>query len=432
MLYTDEYLCYLFVPLTLCCCSSTKQSRKRTPTPYSATSDSRSSTPGSSLSYRSFSGSGSVSRSRSPSESSYSDDRSRSRSPIASHRSHRSKKKHRSRHKRERARQEKSKERGREKKSGHHSKQKRKRHLSPDVKERETKSKHSKSHFHHSRSPNRKKHKDNRISTLAEGMISPESSVGTPTPDMDVESHDKLSSSRHKHYHRRRGRTKHRHRDRNEERLKGTERWRSTETQRTGDNVQLDDSKEGVKQIHAQEMELGTQAGEVSPEKEENRQLTTNEKLQRGDAQMIKSGDEEVAESAATEINVTNLVPYQDSSTTEVEGGDEEKSQTTTDSNQGPAALADTAADKTITETELTMIESTSDSDHHGNGKPIKHMKVSEEGKAVEVATKGEESNENELAEDSLMISLHVDDTIDGTATELVDAECPMTQKAGM
>ena len=416
------------------CCSSTKQSRKRTPTPYSATSDSRSSTPDSYSSYRSFSGSGSISRSRSHSESSYSDDQSRSRSPIASHRSHRSKKKHRSHHKREKARQEKSKERGKEKKSGHHSKRKRKRHLSPDVKERESKSKHSKSRFHHSRSPDRKKHRDNHISTtLAEGMITPESSMGTPTPDMDVEAQDKLSSSRHKRYHRRRVKTKHRHRDRSEDRLMDTELGRSAETQRTVDNVQPDDSEEriedGEKEIHSQGMELGTQAGEVSPEREDRR-LTTTEKLQRG-AQMTKSGGEEVVDSAPAEIYVTNLVPYQDSSATEVECADEEKSRTTTDSNQQLAALADTAAEKTITETEPTMMESTSDLDHHGDHEPIKDVKVSEEGKAVEVATKGEEPNENELAEDSLMISLHVDDTIDGTATELVDAECPTTLKAG-
>ena len=418
------------------CSFSTKQSRKRTPTPYSATSDSRSSTPDSYLSYRSFTGSGSVSRSRSHSESSYSDDRSRSRSPIASHRSHRSKKKHRSQHKREKVRQEKSKERGREKKSGHHSKRKRKRHLSLDVKERETKSKHSKSRFPHSGSPDRKKHRDNHIpTTLAEGMVSPESSMGTPTPDMDVEAQDKLSSSRHKRYHRRRGKTKHRHRDRSEEeRLVDTELGRSTEIQRTVDNLQADDSEErieeGLKEIHPREEELDAQAGKGSPEKEEDRQLTSKEKLQQG-AQVIKSGGEEVADSAPAGINVTNLVPYQDSSATEMECADEDKSRrSTTDSKQQPAAPVDTVADQTITE--LTMKESTSDLDHHGNDELIKEMKVLEEGKAVEVATKEEGPNENDLAEDSLMISLHVDDTIDDTATELVDAECPTILKAGM
>lgn len=404
---------------------SAKQSRKRTPTPYSATSDSRSSTPDSYLNYRSFSGSGSVSRSRSPSESSYSHDRSRSRSPIASHHSHRSKKKHRTHQKREKTRQEKSKERGRERKSRHHSKRKRKRHLSPDVKEREGKSKHSRSRFHHAGSPDRKKHRDNHTpTTIAEDLISPESSMGTPTPDVDVEAQDKSSSSRHKHHHKRRGKTKHKHRERIEDRLMDTELQRSAGTL---DDVLPDDSEQVIR---PQERVLDTKGGEVNPQKREDRQLATDEKMQQC-TQMIKSGGEEVADSALAGINVLNLVPYQDSSTTEMEGMDEERSETATDSDHQAAAPMGTVADQTLTETEPTVKESTSSRDLQGDDEPIKDTKATEGGEAVEVATKGEEPNENEPAEDSLMISLHVDDTIDDTATELVDAECPTTLKTG-
>ena len=397
---------------------SAKQTWKRTPSPYSVSGGSRSTTPDSYFSHRTRSDSGSMSRSHSPSGSSYSDSRSRSRSPISNRHSHRSKK-HRSYHKREKPRRERSTERsterGKERKSTHHSKRKRKRHLSP---ERESKSKHSKSR-HRVSSPDRKKYRDNHTpsSVALENVLSPDSSLGSLTPEMEVDAVHSKSSSRHRRHHKRKSKPKHRRRERGEEMME-------TESGLGGRGGKGEPglTRERVKMKEAR-LEVG-----------EDGLMATGEGKQ-PDSQEVKEATEESVDRLAKEKGRSHLVPYQDSSTTEAEGVAEERSAAAATSLQ--ATEPDTSSDQTVTETDTAAVrESTVAMVTGVNHESSAGDPVEKEGELIDDGEKGStnegepplleaEQENNEAADDTLMISLHVDDTIDGTPSELLDAACP-------
>ena len=286
------------------------------------------------------------------------------------------------------------------------------------MKEREGKSKRSKSHHHRAGSPDRKKYRDDHTpSSLAESLLSPESSLGTATPEMDVEAQGK-SSSRHRHHHKRRNKMKRRHRERSEDRAMDVE-LEGRQHLVPGEGRPGDAEEREGECLSRQDREMISSGGE-------NKEMEANDEIQR-DTQEIKSSADEVADSAPTDSNVSNLVPYQDSSTTEVE---EETSKAATGGNQSEVGTTRAAADQANMETEPAMkmsavVESSVDNHVDELGKALG------EEEPVEEAGKGEEPNENEPAEDSLMISLHVDDTIDGAGDELLDEECSTTLKAG-
>ncbi len=432
---------------------SAKQSRKRTPSPYSGASDfSRSSTPDS---FRSASDSSSLSRSDSPSGSSYSSSqsRSRSRSPIASQHSHRSKK-HRSRHhKHEKARREKSREKGKERKSGHHrrSRKKRKRRLSPESEERLSK--------------DRKKLRDNpALSALAEDdVLSPGSSLpsGALSPEMELESQGTSSSHRKHRHHKKKSKAKHsRRRIRSDEEMDMDLLARDFPTDYLGEHnleeVDQDTLTENVKETilqdadSAEKMELADNEGAREESKEDK---VTSE-----------VDDVPAAETSATDgtckKNSARLVPYQDSSTTETEGREQDeptgaaasssiedrpaassqgsKEQRPSSTSSSGSVVGDKEINEAIEELEAVLKEVTaatdvkSDSDKAttkeraaANVKSVGGDEAVDEGVSP-TAAKEEEERGEEAAEDSLMIAVHVDeDAIDQDSAELLDAECP-------
>ena len=124
------------------------------------------------------------------------------------------------------------------------------------------------------------------------------------------------------------------------------------------------------------------------------------------------------------EKSCDQLVPYQDSSTTEVEGMDEERGSasvaaaTPTVNHEEPAS--DSLPNDQAIEAGSAVMES---------GEGIMEESGGEDGGKEEKEEEEEEANVT--AEDSLLISVHVNDTIDGTSGDLLDAECPSIQKAG-
>ena len=335
----------------------------------------------------------SISRSRSPSESSYSDSRSRSRSrsrsPFSSRHGHRSKK-YRSRHRHEKTRHEKPREKVRERKSGHHSKQKRKRHLSPDAKEKESKSRHSKSR--RIASLEKKKHRDHLTpSSVVDSVLSPDSSLGTLTPEVDGEPQVK-SLSYHKHHHKRRSKASHRHK---------AGRDKMMDVNFEGGDQEINDSAQPGSSVDQtmEEIEHETNSQDVN----NGGKVATGVGIQDNPGE-VKSGTEE-ANIITAEGTSSKLVPYLDSSATEVECMDESNAV----GDEQCTAGSQTGTKPTVEEENLL-------------------------GEAVDSRAKcdGEESikkggqEENDPMEDSLMISLHVDDTIDDGSTELLDAECPV------
>lgn len=435
---------------------STKQTRKRSPSPYSGASDySRSSTPDS---FRLASNSSSVSRSHSPSGSSYSGSpsRSRSRSPIASHRTHRSKKHRSRRHKVEKA---KSREKGKERKSGHHhsSRKKRKRHLSPESEERLSKS-------HH---PERKKHRDNiALSALVEDdLLSAGSSLpsGALSPEMDLDSQGTASSSHRKHRHKKRSKAKHSRR-----------RVRSDEEMEMDRSAGGDVPTDYPVDINLEEADRDTLRSESVKDVDSGGKgkLSENEgagEESKEDKVISESGGVAMAEADSTlRTLAVSLVPYHDSSATETEGREREEEHPThaaavggnvqdnrpgggasskQSSKQRPGSTSSTSnsgsmagdedVNDAIEELEAAMKESTAAADSsavksdggkatvkEGADGSVKGDEGIDEGAPPTAAVEGEEGEET--MEDSLMIALHVDeDAIDQDSAELLDAECP-------
>lgn len=428
-------------------CFSTKQSRKRTPSPYSGTSDySHSSTPDS---FRSVSDSGSLSRSHSPSGSSYSDSqsRSRSRSPIASHRSHRSKK-HRSRHhKHEKIRYEKSREKGKERKSSHHhrSRKKRKRHLSPESEEKLSK--------------DRKKLRDNlALPALAEDdLLSPGSSLpsGALSPDMEFESQDTSSSHRRHRHHKKRSKAKRsRQRTRSDDEIDMKLLAGDFPADYSLEEPDQDTLPENVKETilqdagSAERMELADNEGAGEEPKEDK--LTS-------EVDSVSVTEASVTDGTCSKKSAASLVPYQDSSTTETEGREQEeptggapvsrdsqdraaassqgsKEQRPSSTSSSGSVAGDQEVNEAIEELEAMLNEGTVAGDVKNNGDKakekegatanVKNDEAVDEGVSPTVVR--EEVEGEEAAEDSLMIALHVDeDAIDQDSAELLDAECP-------
>ncbi len=441
--------------------------RKRTPTPYSGASDySRSSTPDS---FRLPSESSTLSRSHSPSGSSYSDSpsRSRSRSPIATHHSSHRSKKHRSRrHKHEKVRHEKLREKGKERKSGHHhssSRKKRKRHLSPEIEERLSKS-------HH---PDRKKHRDNiTLSALVEDdLLSPASSLpsGALSPEMELESQGILSSLTHrKHHHKKRSKAK-----RSRQRKRSEKEMDVDLLARLGDLPADYPGDQGIQPTESVVKDAGSaekiELAENEGESIEDRAVTG------GDDVTMAKADGARSKSSAS------LVPYQDSSTTETEGreqgegeehthgaaaggdGDvqddrpgaspsdsskERLASSTSSAGSSGSLDGDREVNDAIEELEAAMKEGVtaadgdddsgdrpkSDDGNKASGKEEETGNVKGDDVAVDegapptssAAVEGEGEEGEEIAEDSLMIAVHVDeDDIDQDSAELLDAECP-------
>ena len=187
-------------------------SRSATPGSYSHSSGSDSSL--------SRSDSHSRSRSRSRTRSWSYDSRSRSRSPhhgsskSSKHSSHRSTvRKHRShrRHRHQEKDVEKSRERERTSRRPH---RKRARHDESRDKKEEGSKRSSKRHRSRTRSPERKKHKEDLL-LARDTIISPDMDTSTPTLS-DAECGSKVT---HKHKHKKRSKRKHRHREREEEKI---------------------------------------------------------------------------------------------------------------------------------------------------------------------------------------------------------------------
>ena len=315
------------------------------------------------------------------------------------------------------------------------------------MKEREAKSKRSRHHHRTATSPDRKKHRDDHTpSSLADGVLSPELNLGTLTPEIDGEAVGKSSTShQHKRRHKKHSKAKHRRRERSDGAME------IEQTAEGGEALSIAGEKEGIageaqggagviqsgdgeaQSIAEEEQSVAGVDGPVdnseqkavenrqenSSPTEKKRELTVNEVELKDSSQGVDEDGAEGADKVVTAVKKSCdlLVPYQDSSTTEVEGMDEERGGETsaTPALHHKLVSDDSSGDQTITEAEPTATES------HKNG---------DGGDANEEMEGG--VDENELAtEDALMISLHVNDTIDGTSNDLIDAECPSLQKAG-
>ena len=313
------------------------------------------------------------------------------------------------------------------------------------MKEREAKSKRSRHHHRTATSPDRKKHRDDHTpSSLADGVLSPELNLGTLTPEIDGEAVGKSSTShQHKRRHKKHSKAKHRRREKSDVAMEvdqiaeggeapsmaGEKEGIAVESQSGAGEIQ---SGDGEAQSIAEEEQSVAGPVDDSEQKavenqqenssptEEKRELTVDEVEQNDSSQGVDEDGAEGADKVVTAVKKSCdlLVPYQDSSTTEVEGMDEERGEemSATPALHHKMASDDSSGDQTITEADPTATES------HKNG---------DGGDGSEEMEGGVE--ENELAtEDALMISLHVNDTIDGTSNDLIDAECPSLQKAGM
>ena len=259
--------------------------------------------------------------------------------------------------------------------------------------------------------------------------LSPDSTLGTLTPELVVESHRKTTSSlllQHKRHSKGRSKHKHRHRERNTDEVMDMEQESVGGGQGIVGGVRTNNSIN-------MEQKLAGKGRESASQKEGGRRLMeSSEEMQEGVAQEIKA-DAGGSGNVIGKGSTSNLVPYQDSSTTEAESHELDELGPETASSQRVAG-ADTSRDQTITEVEpmqevLSVIEQrvNGDSilDERANGQPGKGGE--REGGGV-VHVDGE-ADDIKPVEDALMISLHVDDTIDDTATDLVDAECPTAGK---
>ena len=127
---------------------------------------------------------------------------------------------------------------------------------------------------------------------------------------------------------------------------------------------------------------------------------------------------------ATKEKSCDLLVPYQDSSATEVEGMDEERGDVSA------MAATNTVDREKPTSDELAIDQAMAEAEpgtEEGEEGIMEESGDEDGGKKKEE----EEDEASVTAEDSLLISVHVNDTIDGTSGDLLDAECPSLQKAG-